>query len=117
MERKIMKESNLRKVQIVASFALIIGAPLVAKSANYSFEQDSGALRVSYSDLDINSDDGISVLYSRLQDASRGVCETGSYQSKGSVKAVVESNKCYSRLLSRVVASVGSDKLTALHNS
>ena len=112
-----MKESILRKVQVVASFALVIGAPLVADAANYSFEQDSGALRVSYSDLDINSDDGITALYARLRDASRSVCETGSYQSKGSVKAVVASNECYSRILSRVVARVGSDKLTALHKS
>ena len=112
-----MKESNLRKVQIAASFALILAAPVVTKAANYSFEADSGALRVSYSDLDLSSDEGVAVLYTRLQSASREACDVGSYQKKASVKATLAANACYADVLSKVVAKVGSDKLTAIHES
>ena len=112
-----MKESNLRKVQVAASFALILAAPVVTKAANYSFEADSGALRVSYSDLDLSIDEGVAVLYSRLQSASREACDVGNYQKNASVKATLSANACYTDVLSKVVAKVGSDKLTAIHES
>ena len=112
-----MKESNLRKVYIAASFALVFAAPLVSNAANNSYDADSGALRVSYSDLNLNSDEGISVLYGRLQNASRQACDTGSYIEKGSLSAVAASKACYDDLLSKLVAKVDSEKLTAIHES
>ena len=112
-----MKELNLKKVYVAASFALVFAAPLVANAANNSYDVDSGALRVSYSDLNLNSDAGISVLYGRLQNASRLACDTGSYLEKGSLSAMTSSKACYDDLLSKLVAKVASDKLTEVHES
>jgi UrcA family protein len=112
-----MKESNLRKVQIAASFALIVAAPVVAEAANHSFQADTGKLRITYSDINLNSDEGIAVLYSRLQSASKEACNTGNYQEKGSLKARLAANACYADLLTKVVAKVDNEKLTAVHES
>lgn len=111
-----MKEINLRNIHVVASLVLILGAPLVAKAANYSFDADSGALRVSYSDINLNSNEGITVLYRRLQRASRLACGSATHPEKGLARAS-KSKACYNEVLSRVVAKVGNVKLTALHES
>ena len=112
-----MKESILRKVHVAASFALVFAAPLVANAANNSYDADSGALRVSYSDLNLNSDEGLAVLYGRLQSASSKACDTGSYTEKGSLSAMASSKACYDNLLSKLVAKVNSEKLTDIHES
>lgn len=112
-----MKELNLKNVHIAASFALVFAAPVVANAANHSFDAESGALRVSYSDLNLNNDAGIAVLYGRLQNASRQACGTGGYLEKGSLTAVSQSKACYTDLLSKLVAKVHNEKLTAIHES
>jgi UrcA family protein len=112
-----MKESNLKKVYVAASFALVFAAPVVANAGNYSFHADSGALRVSYSDLNLSSEEGISTLYARLQSASRLACATGSYQQLGSLRAKSSADKCFAKVLSKLVAKVDSEKLTAVHES
>ena len=112
-----MKESNLRKIYVAAAFALVFAAPIVAEAANHSYEAESGTLRVSYSDLNLNSDEGILALYSRLQNASRLACDPGSYLEKGSLTAMASSKSCYSDLLTKLVDKVDSEKLTAVHDS
>jgi len=112
-----MKESNLKKVYVAASFALVFAAPLVANAANHSYEAETGVLRVSYSDLNLNSVEGIAALYSRLQNASRQACGSSSYMEKGSLRAFASSKACYDDLLSKLVAKVDSEKLTVVHES
>jgi len=112
-----MKESNLKKAQIAASFALIFAAPFVANAGNYSFDAESGALRVSYSDLNLGSDAGISTLYARLQSATKRACDAGSSHQVRSLKAISSAKACYTRVLSKLVAKVGNEKLAAVHES
>lgn len=111
-----MKDSILRKIQVVASFSLLMGVPAMSAASHQSFDASDGTLRVSYSDLDLNSDAGIDVLYQRLQKVSQMACDTGTLHQKGSVKATMAAMSCYDKMLSRVVAKVGNAKLTAKHN-
>jgi UrcA family protein len=112
-----MNQLNLKKAQVAASFALIFAAPLVATAANYSFNADSGALRVSYSDLNLGSDEGIAALYTRLQKATEQACDAGNSHQARSLNAKSLANACYTQVLSKLVAKVANERLTAVHES
>jgi len=111
-----MKDSVLRNIQVVASFALLLGIPAMSAASHQSFDAADGTLRVSYSDLDLNSDAGIDVLYKRLQKVSQTACDTGSLHDKGSVQATMSAAACYDKVLTKVVARIGNAKLTAKHS-
>lgn len=110
-----MNDSMLRKIQVVASFGLILSAPAVFSAAHQSFDESDGTLRVSYADLDLTSDAGIKVLYGRLQQASDMACETGTVHQKGSLKAARAADSCFNEVLSNLVSKVDNDKLTKIH--
>lgn len=113
-----MKESHLRNIQVVATFALFLGVPSIAEAARHSsVDKTDGTIRVSYSDLDLSSDDGVETLYKRLQRVSGTACETGGFMEKGSLRAVIEAKACYADTLNRLVAEVRNEKLTAMHES
>ena len=112
-----MKESKLRKVHAVATIALVLGAPVIANAAHSDVAADESGIRVSYSDLNLNTGDGIAVLYKRLQNASDRACYAGAFQQKGSVREAVEARTCYNDVLARSVAKVGNADLTAVHES
>jgi len=112
-----MKESFLRKLQVVASFALIASAPLVANAAYENADAARSNLQVSFADLNLDSQEGVEVLYRRLKSASSKVCGTGVYQQKSTVKSAVQARACFQSVLSRSVAKVGNANLTAIHES
>ncbi len=107
----------LRKVHVVALFALILGAPLVANAAHTVFDAADNKLHVSYADLNLNNDAGVAVLYSRLQSASKLVCGGSANNSKISLQEARAMRVCFQDVLSRSVAKVGNAKLTAIHAS
>ena len=110
-----MNDSVLRKLQVAASFALILSGPAVVSAAHQSFDDSTGKLRVSYSDLDLSSDAGVTVLYGRLQQASELACDTGSLHQKGSLQAARQAEACYEEVLTNLVSKVDNDRLTAIH--
>lgn len=110
-----MNDSILRKMQVVASFGLILSVPAVAAAAHQNFDADSGKLTVSYADLDLSNEAGVSVLYGRLQQASEMACNTGSIQEKGSLKATRSAEACFDEVLSNLVSKIDNDRLTAIH--
>ena len=112
-----MNDSILRKIQVYASFGLILSVPAVAAASQQSFDENSGALRVTYADLDLTSAAGVEVLYGRLQQASAMACDTGSRQQKGSIKASRAAADCYDEVLNNLVSKVANSKLTAMHES
>jgi len=105
----------LRRIQVIASFGLILSVPAVVSAANQSFDESNGTLRVSYADLDLTSDAGIDVLYGRLQRASEMACDTGSIHQKGSLKAARSAASCFDEVLTNLVSKVNNNKLTAVH--
>jgi UrcA family protein len=112
-----MKESTLKKLHVAASVALVFSAPIVANAAHSSTSANDSGIRVSYSDLNLDSKSGIELLYKRLQNASNKACIAGPYQQKGSLREAVEARACFNRVLTRSVAKVGNDELTAVHES
>ena len=112
-----MKESTLKKLQVAASVALVFSAPIVVNAAHSNVPTNESGIRVSYSDLNLDSKSGITLLYKRLQNASDKACLTGPYQQKSSVREAVNARSCYNDVLARSVAKVGNDDLTAVHKS
>lgn len=110
-----MNDSMLRRIQVVASFGLILSGPAIVSAAHQGFDADNGTLRVSYADLDLSSQAGVEVLYGRLQQASAVACDTGSLRQKGSLKAARMAESCFEEVLSKLVSKVKNDKLTAIH--
>jgi UrcA family protein len=72
------------------------------------------ARTVHYSDLDINTRAGATVLYARIHNAAQQVC--GDADSRQlAVSAAVKA--CVNRAISTSVRSVNSPKLTSVYNS
>jgi UrcA family protein len=72
------------------------------------------ARTIHYSDLDINTRAGATVLYARIRNAAQQVC--GDVDSKQlAVSAAVKA--CVNRAISTSVRSVNSPKLTSVYNS
>ena len=69
--------------------------------------------KVSYGDLNLNTEAGAEVLYRRLRSAADQVC-----MSSGSLDAGIRAawRACYDKAMNSAVASVNKPMLTALHN-
>ena len=75
------------------------------------------SVKVSYADLNIHSESGAKVLYSRLKRASKEVCDVGSYQDHGSFSVARKAKTCYRDALSKAVGHIDSDALKEVHAS
>ena len=90
--------------------------PLSSNAATPSqFEKIS--VKVSYADLNIESDAGARALYSRLKRASRKACNVKSLTSAGSLREVRSASRCYDQTLEAAVREIDSDALTRIHSS
>ena len=72
---------------------------------------------MSYEDLNINSEAGARVLYSRLKRASAKACNVESLSEHGSIERVSDAKLCYHEVLSSAVENIDSDALTKIHLS
>ena len=70
---------------------------------------------VSYGDLNLNNEEGVAVLYRRLQNASAEVCSIRRAQKRKCMSCLRDAKVCYRDALSRAVDAVGSELLFALH--
>ena len=70
---------------------------------------------VSYGDLNINNEEGVAVLYRRLQIASAEVCSVRRAWKRKCTSCMRDAKECYEDALSKAVDAVGSDLLLALH--
>ena len=73
------------------------------------------SVRVPYGDLNINSEQGVAVLYGRLRAASKSVCGTHLAWKQKCMRCIRLARDCYEDALARSVDAVGSDLLLALH--
>ena len=111
-----MKESNLLKgiPAILAVFAL--GAPALAV-ADATSGLKGASVKVSYGDLDLEKSEGARILYRRLQQASKQVCDAQGPGDNRSAQDAYEARRCYKDALSDAVAKIDNDLLTQLHAS
>ncbi len=101
----------------ITAFAVIGLALLLVASAGTPSQLDTISVKVSYDDLNINSEAGARVLYARLQSASERVCGVGSILEKGSLSATHGAKTCYLETLDEAVVEIDSDALTSIHKS
>ena len=109
-----MKKTNV--LGIAALVVLGLGASASAVAASPS-QIDGGSIEVSFADLNIQNSAGAKVLYGRLQQASKTVCNVESFRELGSLARVAETASCYAETLDEAVAKIDSDALQAIHTS
>ncbi len=104
-----MKESKLFK-SLVATFVIIVlGGPAVvlADTPSYSTYIEHAQATVPYADLNLENEEGVRVLYQRLQYASKEVCSVASPKLAESL--IMKSSRrratrqCYRETLSNAV--------------
>ena len=116
-----MKESNLFK-RLVATFVVIVlGGPAVVLADTISYIE-VGKASVSYADLNLESEEGVRVLYRRLKHASSNLCSATPPRTAGSVPNYYfgnyygqETRQCYREALSNAVDKIDNENLTRIH--
>lgn len=101
-----------RKVQIVMMTAALTVSMAAAAGAN---QYNEVSVKVTFYDLDVQSDEGAKTLYSRLQRASRRACDVR--QRGVSLRDIADARRCYAESLSAAVEKIDSDALHRLHKS
>lgn len=100
-----------------ASFLAILLAPGIAGAASDDGSAQETAVRVSYSDLNLNNQDGITALYNRLQAASRAACgPQRSVSEAGSVNRLTSNKRCYEDALDNAITAIDHPGLNRLHH-
>ncbi len=114
-----MTDSKLFK-SLVATFVIIVlGGPAVVLADTISYVE-VGKASVSYADLNLESEEGVRVLYRRLKRASRELCSATPPRIAGSLPNIHHSSnglerQCYLEALSYAVDNFDNDDLTRLH--
>ena len=109
-----MKESKLFK-RLVATFVVIVlGGPAVVLAGSPNYIEDAKAT-VSYADINLESEEGVRVLYRRLQRTSKKVCGVTSLFTAGSVHSLSKAQQCYRESLSNAVDKFDNEDLTRIH--
>jgi len=110
-----MKESNVVRKLLITTVVTVLAIPAIASATPHFNDRERGAVKVSYADLDLSSNAGLQILYSRLKTASQSVCGTHSLIEAGSLEQVIENKRCYSKALSKAVAKIDNEKLNEIH--
>ncbi len=111
-----MNQRKIVQSLISAAAVITIGLPLSASAAAPSQFEDA-SVKVSYKDLNIESEAGAQSLYARLKHASKKACNLRSRTVTGSLRAVAEAKRCYNETLEAAVKEIDNDTLTRIHES
>ena len=113
-----MKESKLFKGLVATFVVIVLGGPVVVLASTSSHLEPNKAA-VSYADLNLENEEGVWVLYQRLQHASKEVCGVSSLKTPQSSLMrswLWRSNRqCYRKTLSNAVDKFDNEDLTLIH--
>jgi UrcA family protein len=86
-------------------------------SAHAAAADDSPALTVRYSDLDLSTEQGSLTLYGRIVAAANQVCgfEDSLQDMRGNLRAVAVARACRNHAIAQAVRDVNSPKLASVH--
>ncbi len=98
-----MKESKLFKSLVATFVVIVLSGPAVVLADTHSNFVEGPKSTVSYADLNLESEEGVRVLYRRLQRALSDVCSPN------------ETRTCYRRTLSNAVDKFDDEDLTRIH--
>ena len=111
-----MKELNQVRKLLFAFAIVTLGIPLVADAAQPGSELDDAIVIMAYSELDVSSDAGLITLYRRLQRASEAACGTQrSVKEAGSIQRLLQNQRCFNGVLSKLVADTNNADLDKIH--
>ncbi len=106
-----MKESKILKGVVATVAVIAFSLPAIASADELKGRSE----KVTYADLDVQKEEGATVLYRRLQQASKRVCGVESIKSAGGIREVSEQKKCYRETLDQAVAKLDNAALTSIH--
>ena len=115
-----MKESKLFKRLVVTFVVFVLGGPAVVLADTTSYFE-VGKASVSYADLNLESEQGVRVLYQRLKSASNKLCSASPPRIAGSVPNIYQIGitqndpRCYREALSNAVDKFDNEILTRIH--
>ncbi len=115
-----MKESKLFKSLVATLVVIVLSGPAVVLADTISYFE-VGKASVSYADLNLESEEGVRVLYRRLQRASNKLCSDAPPKIAGSLPKIyqlsngVEIRQCYREALSNAVDKIDNEDLTRVH--
>jgi UrcA family protein len=111
-QEKVMEKVTLENsLQIALSLIMVASLAVVSVGAQADETVNNAPVRaVRYSDLNLNTQDGVAVLYKRIHQAAVAVC--GDVDSRRLNEAAV-AKACVDRAMFASVASVNSAKLTS----
>ncbi len=115
-----MKESKLFKRLVATFLVTVLGGPAVVLANTISYIE-VGKASVSYADLNLESEEGVRVLYRRLKLASNKLCSATPPRIAGSLPNIYlgkygqETRQCYREALSNAVAKIDNEDLTRIH--
>ncbi len=110
-----MKESNLFKSLVATFVVIVLSGPVVVQAAGTISYFDDGKAAVSYTDLNLENEESVRVLYRRLQRASKEVCGVTRLLIAGSIMHLQGTKQCYRETLSNAVDKIDNEDLTRIH--
>ena len=114
-----MKESKLFKSLVAISVVIVFSGPVGVLASTPNYIQAN--ITVSYADLNLENEEGVRVLYQRLQRATNKVCSTRLLEIPGSLSVSLQSGtkqeirQCYRESLSNAVEKIDNVILTRIH--
>ncbi|MFB3084157.1 MAG: UrcA family protein [Gammaproteobacteria bacterium] len=110
-----MKESKLFKSLVATFVVIVLGGPAVALAGTPNYFEVKTT--VSYTDLNLENEEGVRVLYQRLKRASKEVCGATSVEIPRTVPILLQrgARQCYRETLSNAVEKFDNEVLTRIH--
>jgi UrcA family protein len=93
-----------------------LAATMIVGTASAAGAADAPSVKVSYSDLNLTSDAGTQVLYSRIVSAARNVCFARDVDNRD-LGAVIASRSCVNTAIANAVSTIHSERLAALSSA
>lgn len=100
---------------ILATLAIAALAVPALSGAGEPQKAEKVSVKVSYEDLNIHSKAGARVLYGRLKNASKEVCDVRPLKELGTLQHSAQVQECYEEALSEAVKDIDSEALQDIH--
>jgi len=116
-----MKESKLFKSLVATFVVIVLSGPAVVQAAGTISYVEVGKASVSYADLNLESEEGVRVLYRRLKRASKALCSSAPPMTAGSLPEYYQTHnvrgdrQCYREALFNAVDKIDNEDLTRIH--
>jgi UrcA family protein len=109
---------GMMKLKQAISGGLVALALTVSLGANAGYIKGiESAVKVDAEGLNLNSERGQEILYSRLQKAAKKICGSNSVVETGSLQRAMGNKSCYQETLTKAVESTGNQGLRQIHKT